>query len=1414
MTRHVAAGRLDLGRQARRRRTRWAALLLALAATTLGVPTPVAAAPVALPRALSPLDCVAWRYGPADEPASLPSEYDRNDYKRTSLRDSRLALRTSPQNLCGQKGAAVDLAWGLSTGSPSTLIAVLDSGIRWRDAGAMDDLATKAHINLGEARPPCHPGVADGDCNNDDLFDIRDFGAIADRNGNGRRDPEDLILDPAVSDGVDDDGDGYVDNVSGWDFLYGDNNAFDTVSYGHGTGEALDSTAAPDNGRQVGGCPRCMFLPVRVSDSFIADGGRFAAGVLYALDEGADVIQEALGSLNNPSHAQAAIDAAYERGVVVVASMADEAGVHPNLPAALERTMTVNSVTERHEEPLDDSSDVEGYLALNGCTNFGGRTFVSVPSDGCSSEATGQSAGMIGLVESFAREEGLTPHPSLAGLTGPQAGDVLTANEVMQLVRASADDIDFATPNAVDPANNFGTSTGDPLFDTVRYPTRRGWDMIHGYGRINAYELLKAVEAEAIPPEAMIDGPHWFDLLPTTGTVAVTGAVAAERATSYDYRVEWAPGVQPPAHPGTDTWTVAGQQSGLTAPKSGTLATLDLASIAAALPGGGAGPPVDADDGRPAEERFSVRLRVMVTAHGGPGDGLTGEMQKQVFVHDDPDLVDGYPARIDGVGAASPSFTDVDGDGTTELVVGTDDGDVHAYRPDGSEIPGFPLQTQPSPWWPTGSGTATADGIPPLRGGLMLGGPAIGDLDEDDDNELVVGDLNGRIQVFSHTGTPGATMTVNPDYSRDDPAAQDSSNRTKRGFLSTPSLGDLDGDGDLEIVAAALDRHVYAWHHDGTPVTGFPVLVVDPAKVASVDPTTHKVTFVNGSGVEDGGELLATPALADITGDGRPEIILGAQEQYSEAPNIGDGAGAVAILQVAGRTGNSRVYAISPDGTTATTSPPSAQHPHAQAYLPGWPAKVAMAATNLLPIIGNGVSMPVAVGDVDTSTPGAEILVASSAGPVYAFDRHGDSVFGTGPGGDIPFFWSAGIGGEDKGKFGANRNSEDLIVSMVGFGAPTIGDLAGDGALEVTAPTAGLTRLIDLLVPDLQLPNDDQLSMWDGTTRMPLAGSPQATSDLAFFVAPAVADLDGDGDQESIAGSSTYLISAFDGSGAAPAGWPKLTGGWSVGTPAVGDWDGDGSLEVAQPRRDGVLLVWTTGPGTAREGAVAWSQWGCDALHAGSCVDAAPGAARYVDRLYELVLGRPADPGGREYWTARLAAGTDRSRPIRALMATGEARRAICDRSYRLVLGRPGDTGGLTWCAGRLAAGADITDVRAVLAASDEMWKRGGRTADGYLDLLYERILGRPVDAGARSYWRSRLDGGSAAARHAVTRAVLHSTEAQGRLVDEQFRLVLERPVDPGGRSYWVRRLQRDLTDVQLFIHLLASDELYRRSTG
>jgi hypothetical protein len=1080
---------------------------------------------------------------------------------------------------------------------------VLDSGIKWRSPGDMADLATKAYINIREARPPCRS--ATGDCNGDGIFNITDFGPITDRNGNGLSDPEDLILDPALSNGVDDDRNGYIDDISGWDLVYGDNNPLDSPDYGHGTGEAKDSTAAENGTGEVGGCPRCRFLPVRVGTSFIADGGRFAGGVLFALDSGADVVQEALGATSNPGQAQQAIDAAYKRGVPVVASMADEASKHPNLPASLEHTMAVNSVTTK-EEPAVGGETV-GYLALNGCTNYGGHTFVTVSSSSCSSEATGSSAGMVGLLESAARDAGLAPHPSLRRAAGR---NVLSAEEAMQVVRSTADDIDFSTPNAVDPANNFGTSTGG-LIDTVRYPSTAGWDATFGYGRINAYEIVKAVRDGRIPPEAEITSPRWFDLASTEGALRVDGRVAAVRARSYDYRVEWAAGLQPPPHPAQDVWHVVAQRRGNRSPREGRLAAIPLRTLAATLPNGGTGAPIDPVTGRPDEERFTVRIRVVVTAHGGAGDGLSGVAQKQVFVHDDTDLVQGYPRRVTGAGTASPVFADLDGHGGDELILATDDGTIHALDSHGHDIHGWPVQTPSAAWWPAHSATARAERIAPVGGQILNGAPVVTDLDGDGSLEVAVTDAEGNLWVWTSRGrlahgfraevVDGAVRSparVNPAFSLDDPTVQDPANRLQPAFVAAPAAADLDGDGRLELVAAAMDRHVYAWHADGGAVAGFPVLVVDPAKVATVDPISHHVTFLPDSGVDDGGGMVAPPALGDLDADGLPEIVVGAQEEYAEPINIGDGASVLALLGSLGSNGNTRLYALSPSGTLATNPMTSVAHPDEQAYLPGWPARLGMLSLATLPTIGDGVVAQPVIGDVNASHPGLEVVAASAVGPVYVLDASGTSVFGRVGGRDLPVAWAGGLFGEGNGRFGVNRSSDDLVFSAVDFAGPTLGHLAATGALDIAAPTAGLTRLLDVQANDLQLPNDDQLGAWRGRDGNALDGFPQVVTDMAFFVAPAIADVDADGRQEIVAGNGLYTLESRRADGTAPAGWPKLTGGWVVGTPGFGDVNHDGRAEVAVARRDGVLLVWRTP--LAAAGLTEWPRYGANGANTGS----------------------------------------------------------------------------------------------------------------------------------------------------------------------------------------------------------------------
>jgi hypothetical protein len=261
------------------------------------------------------LDCLRWRYDGLT--ATRPTEWDEDgEYRFGSFRDETTA--DSPHRLCGQVGAAADLAWSIDRGRPDVVVAVLDSGVMWRNAEKMADLADKTYINAAELPTPIPAGAAGDpdDSNGDGRFTVTDFGAdprVTDANDSGFLDPEDLIL--AFSDGTDADGNSYVDDISGWDLQNNDNNPLDDVEYGHGSGEARDAVGAHDGAGDYGTCPECLALHVRVADSFIAEGGRFAAGVIFSLDAGADVILEALGAISNPPQAQAAIDAAYRRGV-------------------------------------------------------------------------------------------------------------------------------------------------------------------------------------------------------------------------------------------------------------------------------------------------------------------------------------------------------------------------------------------------------------------------------------------------------------------------------------------------------------------------------------------------------------------------------------------------------------------------------------------------------------------------------------------------------------------------------------------------------------------------------------------------------------------------------------------------------------------------------------------------------------------------------------------------------------------------------------------------------------------------------------------------------------------------------------------------------------------------------------------
>jgi hypothetical protein len=122
------------------------------------------------------------------------------------------------------------------------------------------------------------------------------------------------------------------------------------------------------------------------------------------------------------------------------------------------------------------------YLFLNGCTNYGAHNVhVSIPSNSCSSEATGRGSGIAALIVSQARnlvDRGLLSNH-------PVTGTALSANEVKQVLAATADDIDFTGNLALSTSSTVKIGFLSDLVST-RFPRHPGRDKYFGFGRVNA----------------------------------------------------------------------------------------------------------------------------------------------------------------------------------------------------------------------------------------------------------------------------------------------------------------------------------------------------------------------------------------------------------------------------------------------------------------------------------------------------------------------------------------------------------------------------------------------------------------------------------------------------------------------------------------------------------------------------------------------------------------------------------------------------------------------------------------------------------------------------------------------------------------------------------------------------------------
>ncbi len=409
---------------------------------------------------------------------------------------------------------------------------------------------------------------------------------------------------------------------------------------------------------------------------------------------------------------------------------------------------------------------------------------------------------------------------------------------------------------------------------------------------------------------------------------------------------------------------------------------------------------------------------------------------------------------------------------------------------------------------------ALLPGFPFLAGGAIAGSPCVLDIDRDGRGEIIAATVEGAVYVIDSSGhtKPGWPQRI------DD------------GFYAAPSAADLNGDGRAEIVLPGVSGWLYAWRADGSMLPGWPVRPTLP------NAREGEISFFGAA------------ALADLNGDQLADVCV--------CTSLGT------------------VWAIRGDGRV----------------LPGWPRSMPPAAQPPNPA---GVFSSPAIGDLDGDGR-PEVIVANNAYQVHAWRADGEPLAGWPV--DLPHRARAGFTGVSLGDVDGDDRLEVVVVTEHGYRGPAsvlvfaadgtlqdgwpydltetcnapaaIGDLTGDGVLEIVVATiGGHARLVAL----------------DGATAAPLPGWPLRIRQETVNASPVIADIDGDGWNDilfaalSTGTESDAWIWALDAQGNQLDGFPIMLPQDEIvaAAPSCGDLNGDGTLElIVATERINNLYAW------------------------------------------------------------------------------------------------------------------------------------------------------------------------------------------------------------------------------------------------
>ncbi len=220
--------------------------------------------------------------------------------------------------LWGLQAIQVEQAWLKTRGTASVLVTVIDTGIDYFH----EDLQKNIWINPGE-----------------------------DLNQNGKADQSDF-------NGIDDDQNGFIDDVQGWDFTdapfypdagdYAQPDADPMDEHGHGTQVAGIISAVANNNLGIAGiAPECRLLNLRAGTAQgLLEEDDVASAIVYAVAMGSRIINMSFGDVVASPLLQDVIQFAHQQNCILIASAGNSATDAIHYPSGFQETISVGAISE------------------------------------------------------------------------------------------------------------------------------------------------------------------------------------------------------------------------------------------------------------------------------------------------------------------------------------------------------------------------------------------------------------------------------------------------------------------------------------------------------------------------------------------------------------------------------------------------------------------------------------------------------------------------------------------------------------------------------------------------------------------------------------------------------------------------------------------------------------------------------------------------------------------------------------------------------------------------------------------------------------------------------------------------------------------------------------------------------------